>query len=73
MTEHQINWQESDSLPNADRRYSWDEWHCKRCFKPRALMDGLCDDCTMELYGSLCPWLENSSENSTDRTSEKDS
>lgn len=31
---------------------------CKRCGRYRGLIDGLCDDCTIALYGWLCPWLE---------------
>ena len=31
---------------------------CKRCKRARGLIDGLCDDCSLELHGCLFPWLE---------------
>ena len=31
---------------------------CKRCGRKRCLIDDLCDDCTLTLYGELFPWLE---------------
>lgn len=30
---------------------------CWRCKRIRALIDGLCDDCTLALFGCLFPWL----------------
>jgi predicted amidophosphoribosyltransferase len=30
---------------------------CKRCGAVRGLIDGLCDNCTLELYGCLFPWV----------------
>jgi len=35
--------------------------NCKICNRARALMDGVCDDCTMEQTGKLLPWLEDDS------------
>lgn len=32
--------------------------HCKRCGYFRSLVDGLCDNCTIKVYGNLRPWLE---------------
>ncbi len=30
---------------------------CKDCKKPKALINGLCDGCTIKRYGKLMPWF----------------
>ena len=31
---------------------------CRKCGRDRGLIDGLCDDCTIEETGTLFPWLK---------------
>lgn len=31
---------------------------CKRCGAVRGLIDGLCDNCSLEVHGCLFPWLD---------------